>query len=149
MNSGNVALIAALCTAIGTIVGVIIANSIQARTNRLNRESEERKHYREIVVKAAIENWKQTIEALKGTGGHVLPLECFMASVSKAADVIFDPTTDETNLAERLEKASTFVEIAETFALGTEERYKRLDKIRQGTSVQKTTRSDSDQSGKA
>lgn len=137
MNSVNLPLIAALCTIIaalctagGTILGIAISSIMQARTNRLNRESEERKHYREIVVKAAIENWRQTIEAVKGTGAHVLPLDCFMASVSKAADVILDPTTDETNLAERLEKASAFVEIAESSALGREERYKRLDKIR-------------------
>jgi hypothetical protein len=130
MNSGNVALIAAMCTAIGTIVGVIITSYIQARTNRLNREAEDRKHYREIVVKAAIENWKQTLEVAKSMGGvHVLPLESFMASVSKAADVILDPTTDETNLAERLKKADAFVEIAENCAIERENRYKSRDKM--------------------
>src|ERR1044072_9964664 len=125
MNSGTVALIAALCTAIGTIVGVIITSFIQARTNRLNRELEDRKHYREIVIKAAIENWKQAIEALRGTGATVMPLESFMVSVSKAADVILDPTTDETNLKERLEKANTFVEIAENCAIERTERFNK------------------------
>jgi translation initiation factor RLI1 len=125
MNPGTVALIAALCTALGTILGVIITSVIQARIHRLNRESEERKHYKEIVVKAAIENWKQTIEVAKSTGGHVLPLESFIASVSKAADVMFDPTTNEINLAERLEKANTFVEIAESCALERTERYNK------------------------
>ena len=149
MNPSDVALIAALSTAVGTILGVIITSFIQARTNRLNRESEERKHYREIVVKAAIENWKQTIEAMKGTGATVLPLESFMASVSKAADVILDPTTDEKNLAERLQKADAFVEIAENCAIEREDRYRRRDRTQRRASVQMATRSDSDESGKA
>jgi hypothetical protein len=128
VNSGNVALIAALCTAIGTIFGVIITSFIQARTNRLNRESEERKHYRDIVVKAAIEIWKQNLEVAKSQGGHVLPLESVIVAVAKGADVIFDPTTNETNLVERLEKANTFVEIAESCAIERTERYNRLQK---------------------
>lgn len=128
MNSSTVALIAALSTAIGTILGVVITSIIQSRmhrlnreseerTNRLNRESEERKHYREIVVKAAIENWKQIIEISKSRGGaHVMPLESFIIAVAKSTDVIFDPTTDETNIAERLDKANAIVEIAEDCA---------------------------------
>ena len=91
MNPGTVALIAALSTAIGTILGVIITSVIQSRTNRLNRESDERKHYREMVVKAAIENWKQTIEISKVRGGaYVMPLESFIVAVAKSADVIFN-----------------------------------------------------------
>jgi hypothetical protein len=126
MNSNNVALIAALSTAIGTILGVVITSFIHARTNRLNRESEERKHYKEIVVKAAIENWKENLAVAKlRSGAKVYPLESFIIAVATAADVIFDPTTNEGNLAERLEKANVLVRIAERSATERTDRYMR------------------------
>jgi hypothetical protein len=127
MNSGTVALIAALCTALGTILGVGITSVIQWHTSRLNRESEERKHYKEVVVKAAIETWRESVGIAKSIGGTIYPLESFIIALASAADVIFDPTTDESNLAERLEKSGKLVEIAERCAMERTERYKRIE----------------------
>jgi len=132
MNSINVPLIAAicvviaaLCTAGGTILGIIISSVIQSRTDRLNREMEERKHYKEIVVKAAIENWKEILAVAKARGATVFPLDSFLVASAAMADVIFDPTTNESNLAERLDKANELVRIAERSATERTERFRR------------------------
>jgi hypothetical protein len=98
-----------------TLLGAIVPSLAALRMARLTKESEERKHHKEVVVKAAIENWKQVNEVLFKSGLQqftISALDPFLVHMSAVADAIFDPTTNVTNLEERLHKATKLMEIA-------------------------------------
>lgn len=107
----------AVITAGSALLGVIVTSFFNLRTARLAKESEERRHHKEIVVKAAIENWKQTAELWRTSGVRVTlqPLDTFLIHMSSLADVIFDPTTNAANLERRLQESERLVEIAEKY----------------------------------
>jgi hypothetical protein len=97
------------------LLGVIVTSFFNLRVARITKESEERKHHKEIVVKAAIENWKQINEVLFKSGQQrftVRALDPFLVHMSALADIIFDPTTNADNLKERLSKVDKLLEIA-------------------------------------
>jgi len=62
---------------------------------RLTKESEERKHHKEMVVKAAIENWKQVAHLMikSGSLGKMSPLHVFMVHMAACADVVLPSRT--------------------------------------------------------
>lgn len=100
------------------LLGVIVTSFFNLRIARITKESEERKHHKEIVVKAAIENWKQTNEALFKSGQQgftVGALDPFLVHMSALADIIFDPTTNADNLEKRLASVVRLSEVTERF----------------------------------
>jgi hypothetical protein len=104
----------ALIIAGAGFIGALVPSLLALQIARLTKESEERKHHKEIVVKAALENWKQVADLMMkgGTLGKMSPLDVFMVHMAAFADVVFDPTTNANNLSERLAKVDTLTDIA-------------------------------------
>ena len=118
METSTLVILTSSITAASTLIGVATTNYFNMRTTRISKESEERKHHKEIVVNAAIANWKQTAELATKSGLNIrmAPLDTFMVHMSALADVIFDPTTNADNLTDRLRSVDTLSEIAQSEA---------------------------------
>jgi hypothetical protein len=97
-----------------TLLGSLVPSLVALRMARLTKESEERKHHKEIVVKAAIENWKQVADLMTkgGLPGKMSPLDVFMVHMSELANVVFDPTTNADNLRARLAQVDKLTQVA-------------------------------------
>jgi hypothetical protein len=108
-----------LLTTGSTLLGVIITSFFNLRATRLAKESEERTQNKELIVRAAIENWKQVAEmVMKGRSGTIAmrPLDVFLIHMSETAKVIFDPTTNAENIEQRMERVTTLTDIATAVA---------------------------------
>jgi len=81
-----------LLTTGSTLLGIIVTSVFNLLTTRSTRKSEERRQTKELVVTAALENWKQTTDLLikSGRPGMQAPLDVFLIHMATAADVIFD-----------------------------------------------------------
>ncbi len=112
-NPTTLVVLTALITAVSTLIGVSVTSYFNLRTTRLTKESEERKHHKEIVIKAAIENWKQVAELLLKSypSFEMPPLEIYLLHMSKTADIIFDPSTDVANIKQRMDEVSRILDV--------------------------------------
>ena len=115
INPTILVLLTALVAAGSTLIGVTITSYFNLRTTQLTKESEERKHHKEIVVKAAIENWKQVAELLLKSNHSfdMPPLEIYLLHMSKTADIIFDPKTNAANIKQRLAEVNRILDAAD------------------------------------
>jgi hypothetical protein len=111
-------LITALISAASALVGVVVTSYFNLRTTRLTKESEERKHQKELVFNAAIENWKQLKDVIQSKGGGIWdPLDVYLIHMLTFSDILFDPTTSSENLKQRLNEAHRLVQIAQETAM--------------------------------
>ena len=94
----------ALISTGSTLLGVIVTLFFNLRTARLTKESEERKHQKELVFKAAIENWKQTAELNRQARrpGRLMPLDVFLVHMVALSDLLFDPKLSPDMLKTRM-----------------------------------------------
>jgi hypothetical protein len=81
----------------GSIVGALSAVLVTLLTKR----SDERKHYRELIVKAAIEHWKHASELALKQGGYIFPLEVFMIQMTKFSEMVLDKRIASEKISER------------------------------------------------
>ena len=97
-----------------TLLGVIVTSFFNLRATRMAKESEERTQNKELVVRAAIENWKQGADLImkSGRGGKLQPLDVYLVHMAATANVIFDPTTTPENIEARFQTVDTLTEIA-------------------------------------
>src|SRR3989442_11511785 len=118
METSTLVILSSSITAASTLIGVATTNYFNMRTTRISKESEERKHHKEIVVNSAIANWKQTAElwAKSGASVSMAPLDTFMVHMAALADVVFDPTTNADNLGQRLRSVDRLSDIAQSEA---------------------------------
>jgi hypothetical protein len=79
---------------VGTICGAIIGALPSFVSSILNRKSDERKNFNELVVKAATKNWKFVAENSKA----VMPLEHYIIHTAKMCEFALsgEPLTPET-----------------------------------------------------
>ena len=103
-----------LLTAGSTLLGVIVTSLFNLLTTRVVGKAEERRHAKQLVVTAALESWKQIIEIRMKTGlsGMQAPLDVFLVHMAKAADIIFDPTTNADNFADRMKRVDDLTDAA-------------------------------------
>jgi len=66
---------------VGTLSGAFLGGFFSAIIAFINRRSEERKHFREIVVKTALENWKHVSQISAAT--RIPPLTDFIYHMMK------------------------------------------------------------------
>jgi len=97
---------------IGILGGSFITGILVFITNWLTKYYEEKKHRREIVLNAAIENWKNLLDSrtqryiAKGdTIPPIKPLIAYIGYMYKFVDVISKKDTDVSELEEALKKA--------------------------------------------
>jgi hypothetical protein len=81
---------------VGTIGGAIIGALPAFVTSLINRRAEERRHFKDMVVKAAMENWKFVAE--NSASRAVLPMEHYIIHTAKMCEFAFsdEPITPET-----------------------------------------------------
>ena len=103
-----------LLTTGSTLLGVIVTSLFNLLTTRAATKSEERRQAKELVVTAALENWKQMIEVRvkSGQSGMQAPLDVFLIHMATAADIIFDPTTNADNFEERMKRVDDVTAVA-------------------------------------
>jgi len=97
----------------GTLLAAVIPSILNYFTSRQIREADERKQQREMVTKLALENWKQSAELMgkSGRAGQISPLDVFIVHMAKTAEIAFDPTTNETNIDERLSRVDSMIAV--------------------------------------
>lgn len=73
--------------ALSVLAGAIVASLTSLFTTLITKRSEERRHYRELVINAAIENWKQVI-ALTPPEQTIEPLDDYIIHMMKLYDEV-------------------------------------------------------------
>lgn len=97
-------------TLIGTIAGVLVGSISTMIITLINKRSEERRHYRELVVNAAIEHWKQTVELVSKRGGRIYFLEVFMFQMMKFSEMMLDKKISEAEIIEKFTEYDSFMD---------------------------------------
>jgi len=109
-----------------TLLGVIIPSVFNLLSARAAMKSEEPRQNKELVIKAALENWH-------GQRPNGPPLDIYIADMAATADVVFDPTTTNNNLADRLkvidDRADIMMERANRLAREEKEKRERAQKL--------------------
>jgi hypothetical protein len=77
-------LIGALIALIATSVGALVTLFGQW----LTRRSEERRHLRQLIVQAAVENWRLASNAAEKAGARRYPLDAFILHLLKLGEVL-------------------------------------------------------------
>ena len=93
----NATLQVALIAAISALVGSLIGSLSSLAATWINRKSEERKHYRELIISLAVENYKEErlmartlLEKRPGINQRLYPLSTYVVYMSKLAELIID-----------------------------------------------------------
>jgi hypothetical protein len=76
---------------VGTLGGAIVGALPSFVSSILNRKVDEKKHFTEMVVKAATENWKFVAE--KSASRAILPLEHYIIHTAKMCEFAFSGAT--------------------------------------------------------
>lgn len=96
-------IVSALIGAGFSLLGVIVNSLFNLRTTRLAKESEERRHQREIVINAAIENWKQQMEQYKihQQPMNIVPLDVYIVHMLKFSELFLNGDVTPANIREK------------------------------------------------
>jgi len=78
-------------------------------TNLVNKKSEERRHFREILFSAALSNWKEDRDALlnfrkEGYKVELSPIDTYIIHLMKLAEVLKDENLTSENIAAKLDE---------------------------------------------
>jgi gas vesicle protein len=106
MQAQEIAIIVAVCTLIGSVVSGITGAASALLVTWLNKKSEERRHYRELVVKTAVEHWGQVADYSRGN--IMPPLDDYILHMKQVADLMTDPKLSAENVVEKLKKINAF-----------------------------------------
>ncbi len=127
MNISPTAL--ALIVALSTLTGVIITSIFNLLTTRITNKSDERKHQRELIMNAAITNWKQACEYSKETKDPniVVPLDDYIIHMVKLSELVMDEKLDASNIEQKLSEVNDFTNKLIEYR---KQKYKEEEKLR-------------------
>lgn len=96
---------------IGTLGSGLIGASAALLGNWLNKRSEERKHYRQLVINA-LENRKHVSQSLMAHNvrGSYVPLDDYILHMIKFTELMIDQKTDESNVDQKLKDLRAFTD---------------------------------------
>jgi hypothetical protein len=88
--------------------------------DHLNRKTEERRHLRELMFNAAVENWKHNntvaIELMKvGNKVELMPLDSYIVTLIALSDSLLSSALTKDNVAEKLKGAYEIAQVADKF----------------------------------
>ncbi len=111
-----------LLAVLGTLVGVAIGSGSTLVATLISKRSEERKHLRELVMNAAIVQWKTAIEGVQtsGTGGRILPLSLYIIHMLKISGIISSGKIDQSSVTAALKEADEVFEESLKYVLDKE-----------------------------
>jgi len=102
----TLAIIVALTAAVSSLAGVVITSIFNLLNTRITKRSEELRHQRELIIKAAIENWKQGMEIYKTTQRptRLVPLDAYIVHMLKFSEIILSGEVTAENIEEKMKE---------------------------------------------
>ncbi len=118
---------------VSTLIGGGLVGIFNFATNLINKKSEERRHLRELMFNAAIENWKQANELaiVKSKAGYkvnIAPLDSYIVHMIKLSEVLIGDTLSKENIREKLKEITSVTSEAVQYA-------RDLDKAKKDSSA--------------
>lgn len=110
MNISPTAL--ALIVALSSLTGVVITSIFNLLNTRISKASEERRHQREIIIKAAIDNWKQAAEIALASPDpeKIYPLDAYIIHMIKFSELLVDKNLDSSKVTAKLAELNAFMD---------------------------------------
>ena len=101
----------------GALGGALITGLTAFGMNLVNKRSEERKHKIQVMVQAAVENWKISYDHAKiqqknGYKTEVQPLDVFLIHQIKLTEALTDSELTINNLPKKLQYVKDFTSVA-------------------------------------
>ena len=97
---------------IGTCIGGTITAVPTIITAWIGKRSEERRHMRDLCVKAAIENWKTLSARNLPTGAPMPPIDSFILHMAKFSELFLSGDIDATRISKNLNEVYKVVDAA-------------------------------------
>lgn len=91
-----------------TLAAVLLTSLFSTLTVLLTKVFEDRRARRELLIKAAVENWKERNEITRASGGAVLPLDDFILRMVKLDELCIARRVTTRNVARKLRELSAF-----------------------------------------
>src|SRR5438132_1819915 len=85
---------------IGTISGALIGSLSAVVNSYFTSRSEERKHFREVIVKTALEEWKHISQI--SSSQVIFPLANYIIYTAKICELALDEKVTPKNIREKL-----------------------------------------------
>lgn len=108
---------ASLLVLLGTLGGALIGSLSILTVTWLTKRSEERKHYRELIINTAVENYKEAgvlartvLEKRPQLSQRHYPLDMFIIHMTHLADLVVDKKIQSSDVKELLSKVNQFAE---------------------------------------
>ena len=94
---------------ISATVGSLVTGLIALGITWINKKSEERRHLRELMFNAALENWKQScniaIERMKlGHGSAIAPVDTYIIHMMKLSELLINEKITKENIPGKLKE---------------------------------------------
>jgi hypothetical protein len=103
---------ATTATLLAAAIGAISSGATAIIILLINKRSEERRHLRELAMKAALDNWLYMSKAAAEYGAQRLPLDVFVVHMLKLAETLTSRDLTADNLAAKLREVQRFTRIA-------------------------------------
>ena len=106
-----------LAALLGAIAGVVITSIFNLINTRIVKNSEERKHLKQLVVTTALENWKQQLELAKaGSPNKIIrPLDDYIIHMVALSEMLLEKPINKAVITERLNEFQEFVDAVDSF----------------------------------
>lgn len=94
---------------LGTLGGAVIAGICTVTVAFINKRSEERKHFRELVIKTASDNWKYVAE--NSTSTVMPPLHTYIVNTVQMCDLALSKNLSPEEVKQKLKASSKIMDI--------------------------------------
>lgn len=108
--------------AVSALIGSLLGSFSSLATTWINKKSEERKHYRELIINLAVENYKEErlmartlLERRPEIDQQFTPLSIYVIYMSKLAELIIDKKIQPGAVKESLIEIDKVTEEAITY----------------------------------
>lgn len=110
---------------VGTLGGAIIGSLSTVFITFITKKSEERKHFKGLVINTAFESWKSNVELSKiqskNRDVNILPLDTYIVHMLKVSELIFSNKINKTNIEKILNEADEITKIAVDYKIHQDE----------------------------
>jgi hypothetical protein len=111
------AAVAAIIASISALLGALIGSLVAFFVSVQHAKAEERKSFRESIMRTAIEYWQKHHEmVLSHSGGkpvEIVPIDSYLIHVATISKALFESDLSEKSILEALNKAQKMATLAE------------------------------------
>jgi hypothetical protein len=106
----------------GTLAGAFIGGLFTFLSAWVSKRSDERKYYRELMIKVASEQWiHQTKATIENGGGSVAPYDIFLIHLLQLARLLEQRKLSSESVIDALKRADTITQAAVKYKKGYSE----------------------------